>query len=316
MSSDARAPAGWKVWGALWIVYIVWGSTYLAIRISVDTIPPLLAAGVRFVGAGLVLYGWLALRRGAAYVRVTAPEVIRAAAVGTALVGANGLVFVAEQTVPSGIAALVISSVPLWVVIMRKLAGDRVSVAALAGVGVGFSGVAILLLPGETPSGGSAFGFTLIVIASVSWATGTFLSPRLVLPRNSFVSTAVQMMCGGMVMLVAGVLAGEHTRIDVSAFSTASVVAFAYLVVMGSLVAFSAYVWLLQTAPISKVSTYAYVNPVVATFLGWVILDEMVTVTTLVGAALVVTSVAVTVREQTGGRRTESQDPVGRRKAA
>lgn len=316
MTSTARAPAGWKVWGALWIVYIVWGSTYLAIRISVDTIPPLLASGVRFVGAGLALYGWLALRHGAAYVRASAREVMSAAGVGTALVGANGLVFVAEQTVPSGIAALVISSVPLWVVIMRKVAGDRVSGAALAGVGVGFSGVAILLLPGETPADGSAFGFTLIVIASVSWATGTFLSPRLMLPRNSFVSTAVQMICGGMVMLLAGLLTGELTRIDVSAFSTASVIAFVYLVIMGSLVAFSAYVWLLQTAPISKVSTYAYVNPVVATFLGWIILDEAVSVTTLLGAVLIVASVAVTVREQTGSRRAAEENSMGRREAA
>ncbi|MDQ3766333.1 MAG: EamA family transporter, partial [Actinomycetota bacterium] len=161
-----------------------------------------------------------------------------------------------------------------------------------------------------------ASGFALIVIASLSWATGTFFSPRLVLPRNSFVSTAVQMTCGGMVMLVAGVLAGELTRMDVGAFSTASVVAFAYLVVMGSLVAFSAYVWLLQNAPISKVSTYAYVNPVVATFLGWVILDEAVSATTLLGAALVVASVAVTVRVQTGGRRAEEENPAGRREAA
>ncbi len=316
MTSTVRIPAGWKVWGALWIVYIVWGSTYLAIRISVDTIPPLLAAGVRFVGAGLALYGWLELRHGAAYVRLTAREVAGAARVGTALVGANGLVFIAEQTVPSGIAALVISSVPLWVVIMRKIAGDRVSGAALAGVGVGFSGVAILLLPGETPSGGSALGFALVVVASLSWAAGTFFSPRLVLPRNSFVSTAVQMTCGGMVMLCAGVLAGELTRIDVGAFSTASIVAFAYLVVMGSLVAFSAYVWLLQNAPISKVSTYAYVNPVVATFLGWIVLDEAVSPTTLFGAALVVASVAVTVREQTVGRRTEMENPAARRQAA
>ncbi len=316
MTPAARVPAGWKIWGALWIVYLVWGSTYLAIRISVDTIPPLLASGVRFVGAGLALYGYLALRHGAAHVRVTVREVAYAAGVGTALVGANGLVFVAEQTVPSGIAALVISSVPLWVVIMRKAAGDHVSGAALAGVAVGFTGVAILLLPGEMPSGGSPFGFTLIVIASVSWAAGTFLSPRLVLPRNSFVSTAVQMMCGGMVMLVAGVLAGEPTRIDVGAFSTASVIAFVYLVVFGSLVAFSAYVWLLQAAPISKVSTYAYVNPVVATFLGWIILDEVMSGTALVGAALVVASVAVTVREQKAGRRVESPNHAGRRKAA
>lgn len=301
MTSPSETRMGWKVWGALWIVYIVWGSTYLAIRISVDTMPPLLASGVRFVGAGLALYGWLAVRHGSAFVRVTAREVACAAGVGTALVGANGLVFIAEQSVPSGIAALVISSVPLWVVIMRKIAGDRVSGAALAGVVVGFSGVAILLLPGEAQSGGDLFGFTLIMLASLSWATGTFFSPRLLLPANTFVSTAVQMICGGVVMLIASFAAGETDRIDVAAFSTESIVAFAYLVVMGSLVAFSAYVWLLQTAPISKVSTYAYVNPVVATFLGWIILDEVVTATTLVGAALIVASVAVTVREQTSG---------------
>lgn len=316
MTSADRTPPRWKVWGALWIVYLVWGSTYLAIRISVDTIPPLLAAGVRFVGAGLALYGWLALRHGASYVVVTRRELVRAAIVGTALVAANGFVFIAEQTVPSGIAALVISSVPLWVVIMRKIAGDRVSGAALAGVAVGFTGVAILLLPGERTSGGGVFGFTLIVIASVSWATGTFLSPRLVLPPNSFVSTAVQMTCGGLVMVIAGVLAGELTRVDVANFSTASILAFAYLVVMGSLVAFSAYVWLLQSAPISKVSTYAYVNPVVATFLGWIVLDEVVSALTLFGAALVVASVAVTVREQTGGEDAKTEGSTGRREAA
>jgi drug/metabolite transporter (DMT)-like permease len=294
------APA-WKVWTGLWIVYIVWGSTYLAIRVMVETVPPLLGAGARFTVAGAVMLGVLALRRS---VRPTRAQLLSALAIGALLPGANAVVTVAEQEVPSGLAALLIASIPLWVILMRRLAGDSVSRRSVAAVLVGFAGVALLLKPGEQSGEATVLGLAACVFAAVMWAGGSFASPRVRLPRDPLVSTGWQMLLGGLVCLAAGLAAGEAPEVDPSAFSTRSVVAFAYLVVFGSWIAFTAYAWLLQNAPISKVSTYAYVNPVVAIVLGWLILDELVTPVTLVGAAIIVASVFLVVRIENARRPT------------
>jgi drug/metabolite transporter (DMT)-like permease len=290
---------GWLVWVALWTVYIVWGSTYLAIRITVETLPPFVNAGFRFLVAGAVMYGFLAFRRGRAAMSVTPRQLAASSLVGACLVvGGNGLVVIAEQTVPSGLASLIIASVPLWVVLFRTVTGDRVSVGTLGGVGAGFAGVAMLVLPGDKPEGVTIGGLLLLVLASASWAFGSFTSTKLEMPKDPFVSTALQSLAGGIILLIGGALRGEFSGLDVAEFSTASMLAWGYLVVFGSLTAFTAYVWLLQHAPISKVATYAYVNPMIALVLGWLILSEEITVTMLVGAAIIVASVAGTVRRE------------------
>jgi drug/metabolite transporter (DMT)-like permease len=238
----------------------------------------------------------MVVRRGQA-TRPRGREIAAAVLVGTLLCFlGNGLVTVAEQHVPSGLAALLVGSVPMWVVLLRTGAGERVLPGTLGGVAVGFGGLALLLLPGSRPHGAALGSALLVVFAAACWASGSFASTRLTLPRHALHSTGWQMLGGGLVMSVVGLVAGEGGDVDLSAFSGRSVAAFLYLVFIGSLVAFSAYAWLLQHAPISLVATYAYVNPVVAVFLGWLILDEQITVTTAVGAAVVVASVWWIVR--------------------
>jgi drug/metabolite transporter (DMT)-like permease len=286
------APA-WKVWSALWTVYLVWGSTYLAIRVMVETVPPLLGAGARFTAAGAVMIAVLSVRR---RVRPTRAQLLSALLVGILLPGANAVISVAEQEVPSALAALLVASIPLWVILLRRLAGEPVPAAGFWAVLVGFAGVALLLRPGEQSGDATVLGLAACVGVAAMWATGSFASPRLQLPRDPLVSTGWQMLLGGLVCVAAGLVLGEAPEVDFATFSTRSVVALAYLVVFGSWVAFTAYAWLLQNAPISKVSTYAYVNPVVAIILGWLILDEVITPVTLVGAAIIVASVALVVR--------------------
>jgi drug/metabolite transporter (DMT)-like permease len=310
MDSRTHTPApSWQVWTGLWAVYLVWGSTYLAIRVTVETIPPLLSMGTRFIIAGLLLYTVLLIRRGRAGVRVTRPQLLSCAIVGTFLfLGANGLVAVAETEVPSGLAALIISSVPLWVILFRTLGGDRVTRGTLVGVAAGFAGVALLVQPGSRPEGVGLWGVWLLIIASASWAAGSYMSTKFEMPRDLLLSATYQMIGGGIALMVGGLIKGEASGFDASAWSGASLIAFAYLVSVGSLVGFTAYAWLLQNAPISKVATYAYVNPVVAIFLGWIILDESVTSMTLIGATIIVASVAFIVRKES--QPSEEAEPV------
>jgi drug/metabolite transporter (DMT)-like permease len=297
------ASSGWLLWAALATVYIVWGSTYLAIRVMVETMPPLLAAGSRYVVAGSVFWVILRIASGPERVRVTPRELAGAALIGTLLCfGGNGLVTVAERDVPSGLAALIMGAMPLWVLVMRAAHGERVPRGTLAGVVVGFAGLAVLVLPGDRP-GDAPLGAVLVVVAaSVSWASGAFYSPRTALPADSFASTAWQMLFGGLGMLFVGTLAGETGDVDAAAFSTDSVIAFVYLISAGSLLAFTAFVWLLQHAPVSTVMTYAYVNPVVAVLLGWAILSEEITVSVVVGTAAIVASVATVVQRESAER--------------
>jgi drug/metabolite transporter (DMT)-like permease/GNAT superfamily N-acetyltransferase len=297
----AAAPPGWLVWSALGTIYLIWGSTYLAIRVMVETVPPLLGAGVRFLLAGLIFYAVLRLRRGAAAVSFSRPNLLAAAAAGTLLCfGGNGLVTVAEQNVPSGIAAVVIASVPLWIVLFRKLSHESINGVALVGVLIGFAGVAILLLPGERPEGASIGGMLLIVVAAACWAIGSYYPRRWPMPPDAMLSTALQMITAGAVMVVVGSAVGELGDVHISEFSTKSIAGFVWLVTAGSLVAFTAYVWLLKNAPISKVATYAYVNPVVAIFLGWALLSEKITSTVVIGATLIIASVALVVSRESG----------------
>ncbi len=293
------APASWLLWSALWTIYVVWGSTYLAIRVMVETVPPLLGSAARFALAGAILLGVLALRRGPRAIAPSRGELRSALGVGALLTGANAIVGVAERDVPSGLAALLIASVPLWLLLMRRVSGERVGARGVAAVVVGFAGVALLLAPGGGSADAPVLALLAVVGAALLWASGSFASPRVGLPSDPLVSTGWQILLGGAAWAVVGLLAGEGAEVGAGSFATDSLLAFAYLVVFGSLIAFTAYAWLLQNAPLGKVATYAYVNPVVAIGLGWLILDETVTALTLVGAAIIVASVALVVRLET-----------------
>jgi drug/metabolite transporter (DMT)-like permease len=299
------APAAWRVWTALSLVYVVWGSTYLAIRYLVETLPPMLSSSARFALAGALLTGWLAVRRGRAAFRATRRQLLNAALIGLLLLtGGNGLVTLAEdRALPSSLAALLVAAVPLWVVLLRVVARDRPPARTLLGVGLGFAGVAVLLLPGARPSGVPLLPVLMVIAGSVLWSLGSFAAPRLDLPSDPLLTTVVQMLGGGLGLALAGVVTGESASF--AGGSATSWLAWGYLVVFGSLVAFTAYSWLLGVAPVSQVATYAYVNPVVAVLLGGVVAGEALGPATLVGGAVTVLAVAVVVSEE--GRRRRAQ---------
>jgi drug/metabolite transporter (DMT)-like permease len=297
-ADHAAAHPSWRLWSALACVYVIWGSTYLAIRVMVEDIPPLLGAGARFAVAGGVMLAVLAARGRS--VRVPRRALAATALIGVLLpAGGNGIVTVAERHVPSGLAALLVASMALWVVLLRATVGrERIARGTLAGLGLGFAGLAVLLLPGSRPADATITGVVLVLVAACSWATGSFLSPRLQMASDPLVSTAWQLVFGGIALLIGALAAGEPGHLHLADASAKSLLALLYLVVAGSLVAYTAYAWLLQNAPVSRVATYAYVNPVVAIALGWAILDEAVTTTTFAGAGVIVASVAAVVRTE------------------
>jgi drug/metabolite transporter (DMT)-like permease len=301
-----------QVWGALVIVYVIWGSTYLAIREAVLTIPPLLMASARFLLAGGGLYLW-AIRRGDTDGdRPGRRQWIACTVVGgLLLLGGNGGLAWAEQRIPTGIAALVIATVPLWMVIVGFVwFRDRVGMREVLGLAVGFGGLVLLVgLPGEGHL--DLMGLLVTVGAAASWATGSVYSKHAPLPRRPLVSTAMQMLGGGVLLAIVGIASGELSDLHPSRIELRSVLGLAYLIVFGSLVAFSAYVWLLQNARISLVSTYAYVNPVVAVFLGWLVLDERVGWVTLVAGAVIVAAVALIVTAQAKPKAKTTAPPAG-----
>jgi drug/metabolite transporter (DMT)-like permease len=290
-----EGPPAWRVWTALWIVYIVWGSTYLAIRYMVDTMPPLFGAGTRFVLAGAILLPILAVTRGPAVLKPSRGQLLSCGFVGLMLPGANAVVSVAEQKVPSGLAALLIGSVPLWVILLRRSSGERVPGRSIAAVLVGFAGVALLVRP---QGGATIVPLLACVGAAVMWASGSFASSRISLPRDALVSTAWQSLLGGLACMLAALISGELGDLHPGRWSVDSILGLAYLISFGSILAFTSYAWLLQNAPIARVATYAYVNPAIAVFLGWLFVSEPVSVTTIVGAGIIVASVALVVRAE------------------
>jgi drug/metabolite transporter (DMT)-like permease len=277
-----------KVWTALVTVYVIWGSTYLGIAFAGETIAPLFAASTRFIVAGLLMAGVVLLRGGT--LRISPAALVSCIVIGALLPGANAVLFVAERNVPTGLASLIIASVPLWVVLLRLLGHERLPWPALAGVGVGFVGVAIL----AHPSGGATYwGIALCLISAVMWATGSVLSARLTMPEDPFAATAYEMAAGGLLMLPIALF-------TVHSFSPSltSILGWIYLVTFGSILGYTAYTWLLQNAPLGLVSTYAYVNPVVAIILGVLFRGEELTWPLLVGAAIVVVAVALVVKQE------------------
>jgi drug/metabolite transporter (DMT)-like permease len=282
---------------ALGALYVIWGSTYLAIKVLVGVAPALLSMSARFAVAGLVVLAVLALRRGRAAVRFAPREVAGATLIGGLLLfGGNGLVAIAERHVPSGLAALVIASEPLWVVALRALFADRPSAGVAVPVLAGFAGVALLVLPGSRPAGVAAGFVLLLLFSALCWASGSLASRRVPLPADPFASTGLQMVCGAVLLAVGGALGGELGAVHLDRLTAGGVAAFAYLVLFGSLLAFTAYVWLLRNVPIQRVSTYAYVNPLVAVALGAAILGEAVSAPMLLAAGIIVGSVALIVR--------------------
>jgi len=260
-----------------------------------ETIPPVFAAGVRFLLAGALMGAFVLARRGRDPFRVGRSELASAALVGVLLLGANALLFVAERRVPIGLASLLIASVPLWIVLMRTVTGDRPSRVALAGVGTGFVGIAVLVRP---TAAASLLGILLVLGSALVWATGSFASSKLPLPEDPFVATTLQMLSGGALLLPLGLAFPGAESLDPTTWSWRSLVGLTYLVLIGSLVGYTAYVWLLGNLPISTVATYAYVNPVVAILLGVIFLDESVSWQILVGAAVVLVSVALVIRSE------------------
>ncbi len=287
---------------ALGIVYVVWGSTYLAIRIMVQDLPPLASASWRFSVAGLLLAVVLMLRSGPRRLQVTRRELAGCALLGLLLPAlGNGLVSVGEHMgAPSGITALLIAAVPLWVIVYRISTGDRPSLRTTGGVLLGFAGLVGLVT--ATGLGGDVrwAACLIIVAASVCWSFGSWSSSRLRLPKDPFVTTVYEMLAGSLSLFLMALVAGEDV-VPRSGPADAWL-AWGYLVVFGSMVAYTAYVWVLQAAPISLVATYAYVNPVVAVFLGWLVLEEPITASIVVGGAVVVSAVAVVVSSERTAR--------------
>ncbi|HWX10261.1 MAG TPA: EamA family transporter [Gaiellaceae bacterium] len=283
-----------KLAAALVTVYLVWGSTYLAIVVSNRTLPPLLMLSVRFLIAGALLYAWTAWRGDLGAARPGRRE-WRAAAVvgGLLLVVDTGAVAWAELRVPSGSAALLVATVPAFIAVLdRVFFGVRLGFAAVAGISVGLVGVALLV----GPSGSlAALGAAVILAASLAWAAGSVYSRVAPLPKAPVVSAALQMLCGGAMLAVVGVATGELSQVHLAQVSAASLGAVAFLIVFGSLIAFTSYAWLLQNASSSLLSTYAYVNPAVAVFLGWAFVGEQVGSKELVAGLVILSSIVLLV---------------------
>jgi drug/metabolite transporter (DMT)-like permease len=297
---------------ALLIVYVVWGSTYLGIAVVIETMPPLLAAGVRYTTAGLIMLVALAAharwrRSNEPAERPTRAHWRSAFIIGALLLlGGNGGVVLAELRIPSGIAAVLVATDPIWLaafdaVITRR----RPSRLVIGGSVAGFVGVAVLLVPVEGLDGLDPIGILLVVGAAICWAVGSLYSRTASLPRNGLLGSGMEMVAGGLLLFGAGTLLGEIGRTDVADFSTRSLFAFVYLIVFGSIVAFTAYTWLLSHVAISTVATYAYVNPVVAVALGAILLEEPITPRTLVAAVIIIGAVVAMV----SGRPRAAEEP-------
>ncbi len=301
-----RAPTT-LIWTALVAVYVIWGTTYLAIRVVNRTLPPLLAAGVRFLVAGALLYAW-SIRRGDREGDRPTPRQWRSAAIvgGLLLFGGNGAVVWAERTIPSGTTALLIGLVPLWMALFDRVAfRRRIGARTVFGLVAGFGGAA-LLVGGSAVANVDLVGMLFALGASISWASGSLYSRTAHLPRRPFVGVAMQMLCGGALLCAAGILTGELGDVHVARFSGESLLGLAYLITIGSWVGFASYVWLLRHARTSLVSTYAFVNPVVAVFLGWLILGESVSLRTFMAGGVIVAAVALII--SAGAARTEEAE--------
>lgn len=297
-----------RTWVALIIVWIVWGSTYLGIAVTVATMPPLLSNALRFFAAGLILATFLTLVRGPGALRITRTQLAYSALMGCALLGVGiGTLALAERYLPSGIAALIIAIMPLWIVILRASSGDRPSRLTLLGVAIGMGGLALMMLPGgTTPVTGTAQDLLIwslaMVASSFCWAFFSWRSVRFPLPKDALVTTTYELLAAGFMLLGVGAITGE--QLDLTAASLPSLAGWSWLV-LASVVAYTCYSWLIAHAPLSLVSTYAYVNPGVAVLLGWLILREPITSDVVLGLTLVLSGVILV----TQGERARPGNP-------
>jgi len=308
-------PPRGRVWIALASLYLIWGSTYIAIRFAIESLPPLFMAGTRFILAGGAMVAWRLLRGD----RWPRPIHWREAAIvgGLMLLGGNGGVCWAEQTVPSGLAALLVSTVPLWIVLFEwaLLRTLRPSPDLLAGVALGISGVALLVRPGSGAGGVHAAvpwaGAVVLVVASMLWALGSLYSRRARLPSSPFLAIGMEMLAGGLILMIAAALLGEWRALPSVRLSPRSLASLLYLVAFGAVVGFTAYIWLLRHTSPALASTYAFVNPIVAMFIGWAIGGEALGARTLLAAALAVSGVTVIIlaRARMEGRRVPTSIP-------
>jgi len=309
-----QAPSSLAIWAAMISVYIVWGSTYLAIRFAVQTMPPFLMAAARFLTAGAVLYSFRRARGDAL------PKVLEwrsAAIVGLLLlVGGNGGVVWAEQRIASGMAALFVATAPLWMILIDALrpGGKRPRWQSVVGVLIGFVGIALLIGPGQISGGADRvdpIGAGVLILAAFLWSLGSLYSRNARLPSSPLLGTGMEMLVGGLGLMVMGTVTGEWGRLNLAAISSQSLWGLAYLVVFGSWVGFGAYTWLLRVAPTSFVSTYAYVNPVVAVVMGYLLAAEPITPRTLMATAIIVGSVALTTAANQNGKARGLNAPQG-----
>ena len=276
-------------------IYLIWGTTFLAIRIAVETIPPFMMAGLRFFLAGGVMLP-IALARGG---RFPSLRHWRSAAIvgGLMLVGGIGLLSLAERRLPSGLAALVVATIPIWITLFEWLGfrGKRPSIQTFTGLGLGFAGAALLFVPALDTKAGTydLRGMGIVFVGAMLFAIGSLYSRRAPLPEDTRISTASEMLAGGFLLLLVSLLASEPARLDVAAISMRSILALAYLTVFGSIIGYTAYLWLLKIVEPAKVGTNFYVNPIIAVLVGGVVAGETVTLPMVIAAAVILLGVAV-----------------------
>ncbi len=294
MSQPSKA----RIWGALWVVYLVWGSTYLGIEYAIESMPPLLAMGSRFLAAGLIMVAALALRYGVGFLAITRRQALFLTILGSLLLGLGlGMVTMAQHNdVPTGMVALLIAALPLWIAIFKVIDGKPSSPLSWLGIAIGFIGVGLLLQPelSKPNNGNHIFWMGMVIFGNMGWALGTYLAPRMELPKSTLVVTAYQMLFGGISMTTVALLLGEDVSnlLDATAKSWGGWI---FLVLIGSIATYTAYLWLVKNTSVGLIATYAYVNPVVAIILGTIFLDEKLSITLFFGALVVITGVALVV---------------------
>jgi len=301
------------IWVGLATLYFVWGSTYIGIKLAVESMPAFIMASGRFLIAGLLLLGWCTFREGRGVLQIRPVELRDSFVVGALLLGGGmGMVALAEETLPSGITALLIALMPVWVAVLgRVVFGERLPRIVVVGILIGIVGVAVLVAPTSGSLELNAGGLAAVLISPICWASGSlYSSHRARLPSLPLVATAIQMLCGGAVLAFMALVTGEFSRFSVGSVTQGSWLGFVYLVTIGSFIGYTTYVWLLRVAPLPKIATYAYVNPVVAFVLSAIFLGEALSGRTVVAAVIIVAAVALIITARSRASAARELDPL------